>query len=140
MQELNPAADNSQPEGFTAVMQAVIKPVRLNNVCQILARTVGVSNTLRVVDVVGGEDEYWYRNMILRGMEVKRDLELAVTSPTPRAHHHRSTPHERPALLHRIRKRTWCWKRRRRMPIGDGLQLARAIAAGTPYAISPSPW
>jgi hypothetical protein len=80
VQALNPAADNSQPEGFTAVMQAVVKPVRLNNVCQILARTVGVSNTLRVVDVVGGEDEY-NRNMILRGMEVKRDLELAFTSP-----------------------------------------------------------
>jgi len=37
-QELNPAADNAQPEGFTAVMHAVLKPVRLNNVAQILAR------------------------------------------------------------------------------------------------------
>jgi uncharacterized protein DUF5309 len=83
VQELNPAADNAQPEGFTAVMQAVLKPVRLNNVCQILARTVGVSNTLRVVDVVGGEDEY-NRQVILRGMEVKRDLELAITSPLVR--------------------------------------------------------
>jgi hypothetical protein len=83
LQELNPAADNAQPEGFTAVMQAVLKPVRLNNVCQIMARTVGVSNTLRVVDVVGGEDEY-NRQLILRGMEVKRDLELAVTSPLVR--------------------------------------------------------
>lgn len=80
VQELNPAQDNFNPEGFTAVMQAVLKPVRLNNVCQILARTSGVSNTLRVVDVVGGEDEY-NRQMILRGLEVKRDLELAVTSP-----------------------------------------------------------
>jgi hypothetical protein len=65
-------------------MQAVLKPVRLNNVCQILARTVGVSNTLRVVDMAGGEDEY-NRQLILRGMEVKRDLELAVTSPLVRA-------------------------------------------------------
>jgi hypothetical protein len=61
-----------------------LKPVRLNNVCQILARTVGVSNTLRVVDVVGGEDEY-NRQLILRGLEVKRDLELAITSPLVRA-------------------------------------------------------
>ena len=83
VQELNAAADNAQPEGFTAVMQAVTKPVRLNNVCQILARTVGVSNTLRVVDVAGGEDEY-NRQLVLRGMEVKRDLELAVTSPLVR--------------------------------------------------------
>jgi hypothetical protein len=83
IQELNPASDNAQPEGFTAVMQAVLKPVRLNNVCQILARTVGVSNTLRVVDVAGGEDEY-NRQLVLRGMEVKRDLELAITSPLVR--------------------------------------------------------
>lgn len=83
VQTLNPAADNAQPEGFTAVMQAVLKPVRLNNVCQILARTVGVSNTLRVVDVAGGEDEY-NRQLILRGMEVKRDLEFAFTSPLVR--------------------------------------------------------
>jgi hypothetical protein len=83
VQELNAAADNAQPEGFTAVMQTVLKPVRLNNICQILARTVGVSNTLRVVDVAGGEDEF-NRQLILRGMEVKRDLELAVTSPLVR--------------------------------------------------------
>jgi len=84
VQELNAASDNAQPEGFTAVMQAVTKPVRLNNVCQIIARTVGVSNTLRVVDMAGGEDEY-NRQLVLRGMEVKRDLELAITSPLVRA-------------------------------------------------------
>jgi hypothetical protein len=83
VQGLNAAYDNFQPEGFTAVMQPVLKPVRLNNVCQIIAHTVGVSNTLRVVDVAGGEDEY-NRQLILRGMEVKRDLEFAVTSPLVR--------------------------------------------------------
>lgn len=80
VQELNPAQDNAQTEGFTAAMQAVLKPVRLNNVCQLLARTVGVSNTLRSVDMAGGEDEY-NRQMVLRGMEIKRDLEFAITSP-----------------------------------------------------------
>src|SRR5437762_13165226 len=75
VQELNAASDNAQPEGFTAVVQAAVKPTRLNNICQILARTVGVSNTLRVVDMAGGEDEY-NRQLVLRGMEVRRDLEL----------------------------------------------------------------
>ena len=83
VQELGVAADNAQPEGFTASMQAVTKPIRLNNICQIMTRTVGVSNTLRAVDMVGGEDEY-DRQLILRGMEVKRDLELAITSPLVR--------------------------------------------------------
>jgi len=80
VQELNPVINNAQPEGFTAVIQPSVKPLRINNVCQILARTVGVSNTLRVVDVAGGEDEY-NRQLILRGLEVKRDLEYAVTAP-----------------------------------------------------------
>ena len=128
VQELNPAADNSQPEGFTAVMQAVVKPVRLNNVCQILARTVGVSNTLRVVDVVGGEDEY-NRNMILRGMEVKRDLELAVTSPLVRTI---TDPRHMSGLP--------CYTAFGArgagagvMPIGDG---SNAGTAGTPYDLT----
>ena len=120
VQELNPAADNAQPEGFTAVMQAVLKPVRLNNVCQIMARTVGVSNTTRVVDIVGGEDEYT-RNMVLRGMEVKRDLELAVTSPLVRTI---TDPRHMSGLP------TYCSQGSRGatgvMPIGDGSN------AGTP--------
>ena len=69
-------------------MQAVIKPVRLNNVCQILARTVGVSSlTLRVVDVVGGEDDH-NRNMILRGMEVKARPRGTSRDIASRSHHH----------------------------------------------------
>jgi len=83
VQELNAASDNAQPEGFTAVMQAATAPVRLSNIAQILARTVGVSNTLRSVDIAGGEDEY-NRQLVLRGMEVKRDLELIITSPLVR--------------------------------------------------------
>jgi Family of unknown function (DUF5309) len=83
VQDLGAPADNAQPEGFTAVMQPVVKPVRLNNVCQLMARTVGVSGTLRSVDMAGGEDEYT-RQLVLRGLEIKRDLELAVTSPLVR--------------------------------------------------------
>jgi len=83
VQELGVAADNAQPEGFTASAQAITKPVRLNNICQIMARTVGVSNTTRAADFVGGQDEY-NRQIVLKGMEVKRDLELAITSPLVR--------------------------------------------------------
>src|SRR5215467_13573792 len=125
VQELNPAADNAQPEGFTAVMQAVLKPVRLNNICQILARTVGVSNTLRVVDVAGGEDEY-NRQLVLRGLEVKRDLELAITSPLVRTI---SDPRHMSGLP--------CYTVNGKrgagagvMPVGDG---SNAGTAGTPY-------
>jgi hypothetical protein len=77
-QELNPAANVPQPEGFTALISPAKKPARLNNICQILARTVGVSETLRVVDNVGGEE--FNRQLLLRGREVRRDLELALCS------------------------------------------------------------
>jgi Family of unknown function (DUF5309) len=77
VQELYPAANVPQPEGFTAAMSPAKKPARLNNVAQILARTVAVSDTLRVVDQVG--DEEFNRQIVLRGMEIKRDLELTLT-------------------------------------------------------------
>lgn len=125
VQELNPAADNAQPEGFTAVMQTVLKPVRLNNVCQILARTVGVSNTLRVVDVAGGEDEY-NRQLILRGMEVKRDLELAVTSPLIRTITDPRHMSGLPCYTVNGARGAGAGV----MPIGDG---SNAGTAGTPY-------
>lgn len=128
VQELNPAADNAQPEGFTAVMQAVLKPVRLNNVCQILARTVGVSNTLRVVDVAGGEDEY-NRQLILRGMEVKRDLELAFTSPLVRTITDPRHMSGLPCYTVNGARGAGAGV----MPIGDG---SNAGTAGTPYDLT----
>jgi len=78
LQELYPAANVPQPEGFTAAMSPAKKPSRLNNICQILARTVSVSDTLRVVQQVGEEE--FARQLLLRGQELKRDLELAITS------------------------------------------------------------
>lgn len=80
LQELNVAANVPQPEGFTAAISPSKQPARLNNVCQILARTVGVSDTLRVVNQVG-EEEY-NRQLVLRGMELRRDLELTITGET----------------------------------------------------------
>lgn len=80
VQELYPAANVPQPEGFTAAMSPAKKPSRFSNVCQILARTVAVSDTLRVVDQVGQEE--FNRQMILRGSEIKRDLELTITGET----------------------------------------------------------
>ena len=84
LQTLNTAQDVPQPEGFTAVISPAVKPARLSNVCQIFARTVAVSGTLRNVDIPGGEDEY-NRQLVLRGLELKRDLELVCTGNVPKA-------------------------------------------------------
>jgi hypothetical protein len=77
VQTMNPAQNVPQPEGFTAAISPAVKPVRLNNITQISARTVGVSDTLRVVDNVG-EEEY-NRQLMMRGRELKRDVELCLT-------------------------------------------------------------
>lgn len=82
-QKLNPAANVPQPEGFTAAISASKLPVRLSNVCQIAARTVGVSGTLRVVEQVG-EEEY-SRQLVMRGVECRRDVELMITGETIKA-------------------------------------------------------
>ena len=78
VQTLGAAANVPQPEGFTALMSPANKTVRNNNVCQILARTVAVSGTNRATNQVGEEE--FVRQMLLRGREVRRDLELATTS------------------------------------------------------------
>lgn len=84
VQTLAAADDNFQPEGFTATFHVADTPTRLNNICQILARTVSVSNTTIAADTVGAENEY-ERQLILRGMEVRRDLERVYTSDQAKA-------------------------------------------------------
>jgi hypothetical protein len=81
VQELAVADDNAQPEGFEAAYGPADRPLRLNNVCQIFSRTISVSNSLRASDTVGADDEY-DRQRLLKGLEVKRDIEYALTRPT----------------------------------------------------------
>jgi hypothetical protein len=80
--KLDAAGDNKQKEGGEFASTTVTPPVRLNNVCQIMSRTVIVSETLRAVDTVGG-DEY-DRQMVMRGLELKRDVEWRITRPLPK--------------------------------------------------------
>lgn len=77
LQELNAADSNVQPEGFRYLAQPAKAPYRLNNFCQIMFRSVTVSNTLRASDSVGGDE--WNRQMLMKGVEVRRDLEWWTT-------------------------------------------------------------
>jgi len=77
VQELNAADSNTQPEGWRYTAQPAKKPTRFNNVCQIMVRTITVSNTLRATDTVGGDE--FDRQTLLKGMEVRRDLEWWTT-------------------------------------------------------------
>lgn len=81
-EELDAAGDNKQREGGTIVAATVTPPTRLNNVCQIMSRTLSVSGTLRATNTVGG-DEY-DRQMVMRSLELKRDLEWRLMRPLPK--------------------------------------------------------
>jgi hypothetical protein len=79
VQQLNAADDNAQPEGFRYAAQGARAPDRFQNVCQIMFRAVTVSNTFRVSNSVGGDE--FDRQTLLKGKEVRRDLEWAITRP-----------------------------------------------------------
>lgn len=127
LQTLNTAQDVPQPEGFTAVISPAVKPARLSNVCQIFARTVAVSGTLRQVDIPGGEDEY-NRQLVLRGLELKRDLELVATGNVIKA---ATDPRHMAGMV------TWCNNcgigAGGTVPVGDGTSAA---VPGTSYDLT----
>lgn len=77
VQNLEPADDNAQPEGFRYAAMPLLGPKRVNNICQIMVRSVTVTNTYRVSNTVGGDE--FDRQTLLKGKELRRDLEWCVT-------------------------------------------------------------
>lgn len=77
VQALQPAADNAQPEGFRYAAMPLTGTARKNNICQIMVRSVTVSNTFRVSNTVGGDE--FDRQTLLKAKELKRDLEYCIT-------------------------------------------------------------
>ena len=83
-QALAAAAANAQLEGDDAYnADAATATVRLGNICQISRKTPRVTGTQRVVDHAGRDDEMAYQEM-LKGLELKRDIEFALVN-TPQA-------------------------------------------------------
>ena len=74
-QALAAAASNSQAEGNDFSAAAVIPTVRLGNIAQIMSKEAVVSGTQIAVKHAGRGNEMAYQEM-LKGMELKRDLEL----------------------------------------------------------------
>jgi len=83
-QALAAAAANAQLEGDDSyAADAATATVRLGNICQIARKTPRVTGTQRVVDHAGRDDEMAYQEM-LKGLELKRDVEFAMVN-TPQA-------------------------------------------------------
>jgi len=76
-QSLAAAATNAQIEGNDFVGVAVTPTTRLGNNCQISAKFAVVSGTQQAVQHAGRSNEMAYQEM-LKGMELKRDMELVL--------------------------------------------------------------
>ena len=83
VQELEAADDNAQPEGFRYAAMPYKGTDRRNNICQIMVRSVTITNTYRVSNTVGGDE--FDRQTLLKGKELRRDLEYCVTRGTVKA-------------------------------------------------------
>jgi len=70
---------NAQLEGDDATGATLVATTRLNNVCQIVSKTVIVSGTQRAVRSAGRSDELEYQ-VAKAGRELKRDIEAIVLS------------------------------------------------------------
>jgi hypothetical protein len=77
-QDLASAASNAQAEGDDATAAAVTPTVRLNNRTQISTKTVIVSGSQQAANPAGRKDELSYQ-VSLKSMELKRDMEFALT-------------------------------------------------------------
>lgn len=70
-----PSATNASVEGNDVGSHAAPNvPTRVGNICQILTKDGSVSRTQQVVDLAGRSDEF-DRQKVIKGIEIKRDLE-----------------------------------------------------------------
>ncbi len=76
-QALAAAAANAQIEGDDAVADAATATARLGNYCQISRKVPQVSGTQQAVEHAGRDNEMAYQEM-LKGLELKRDMELII--------------------------------------------------------------
>ena len=72
---------NAQLEGDDATADATTPTVRLGNICQISRKVPQVSGTQQAVEHAGRDNEMAYQEM-LKGLELKRDMESIWSAPT----------------------------------------------------------
>lgn len=74
----NPDPTNAAVEGDTVSNDAGSHPTRLKNYVQLFDKVIEVSSTAQAVDAAGRENELAYQTM-KKGLELKRDMEMALT-------------------------------------------------------------
>src|SRR5215831_5417367 len=81
VQRLAAPAKNAQAEGFIATLVLPTPTQRLGSYCQIASKNWSISRTLNVVDKAGRGRETVYQQL-LKGLEVRRDVEVSMTGKT----------------------------------------------------------
>ena len=81
VQALAPAAANAVLEGDDATTDAATPTVRLGNICQISDKVARVTGSQQAVEHAGRENELEYQEL-LKGLELKRDIEFILLSNT----------------------------------------------------------
>lgn len=90
---------NFQLEGDDNVAaNAATATVRLGNICQIATKIPRVTGTQRVVDSAGREDEMDYQVM-LKGLELKRDVETSLLMNQAKVSGNATTPRKLASVL-----------------------------------------
>src|SRR5204863_7030357 len=98
-QALAPASTtNAQLEGDDSSANALVPTVRLGNLCQISYDMAQVSGTQRAVDHAGRDNELAYQEM-LKGLELKRDIESILLTNQAKVVGNTSTPRKTASVL-----------------------------------------
>ncbi len=78
------STSNAVLEGDDATTDAATPTVRLSNICQISDKVARVTGTQQVVDKAGRDDEMNYQ-VLLKGLELKRDMEAILLANQAKA-------------------------------------------------------
>ncbi len=100
-----PSTTNAQLEGDDPSAAQLTPTVRLGNLCQISYKMAQVSGTQQAVDHAGRDNELAYQEM-LKGLELKRDIESILLTNQAKVAGNASTPRKTASILSWIASNT----------------------------------
>lgn len=99
------STSNAVLEGDDAVTDAATPTVRLGNICQISDKVARVTGTQQAVDKAGRDNEMDYQ-VLLKGLELKRDMEATLLANQAKVTGATATPRTLASVLSWIKTNT----------------------------------
>jgi hypothetical protein len=115
---------NAVLEGDDAVTDSVTATVRLGNICQIMDKVARVTGTQQVIKKAGRDDEMDYQ-LILKGLELKRDMEATALTNQAKVTGDSTTARKMASVL------SWIKTNTDRDEVGAGADPSAADGTGT---------